>query len=99
MLIATSEKSNKRSCNYYAQLIDGTYIKIWHFLVDLNNKSKLTVCEIIETLPNKYASVVTEITHIADKKCISTNEIVKPCIFIKTKDAMYIIPVPNVISK
>ncbi|XP_031777409.1 uncharacterized protein LOC116415911 [Nasonia vitripennis] len=97
-LYATSEKINKRSCNYYAQLTDETFIKILYFLVDTESKVESTVCEVIKTRPNKYANVVKEVTNISEKICVPTSFIVKPCIFIDTKDGMYIIPVPNVIS-
>lgn len=97
-LYATSEKVNKRSCNYYAQLSDGSFIKILYFLVDTNSKMEKTVCQILKTRHNRYASVVKEATHISEEICIDTNLITKSCIFIETKDATYITSVPNTIS-
>ena len=94
-LFATSEKINERSCNYYAQISDGRFIKIVHFLVNIDNKEEPTICQVIATRPNYYASTVKEVIEFSEKISIQTSEIVTPCVFIKTKDNMYITAVPN----
>lgn len=33
---------NKRSCNYFAQLSDKSFVEIIHFLVDTNNEQELS---------------------------------------------------------
>lgn len=83
-LYATSEKINRRSCNYYAQLSDERFIKILYFLVDTRSKTEWAVCEIVKTRPNIHASVVKEVLHSSEKICLPTNLLVKPCIFIET---------------
>ena len=97
-LYATSEKVNKRSCNYYALLKDGTFIKILEFLVHYNNNQELLLCEVIETRPNNYNSIIKDVISINETICIETVHIEKICAFIEILDKKYIIPTPHLLS-
>ena len=52
-----SEKINQRSCHYDAQISDGSFIKIVHFLVNMDNKEELTICQVIATRSNNYVAL------------------------------------------
>lgn len=95
-LYTSSAKNNARSCNYFAQLKDGKFVKIINFLVDVERNNELTVCKMIKTKSNAYADVIHDILEVSDDiTAVPTNEIAKVCIYIESNKKACIIPVVN----
>ncbi len=94
-LFTTSQKLNKRSCNFFAQLKSGTFVKVLHFLVNTNSKDELIICQKLLFNDNPFSKTIKEIHKLEPPICIQTSLISKPCIVIEIEGKMYIIPVPN----
>lgn len=95
ILFASSDKVNKRSNNSYAQLIDGTFVKIKTFIVDVQKNEEITLCQIVNTSATicKFGYCIRSIGHEIIQ--ISTNAINKICIFIENDTMSYILTIPN----
>ncbi|KAJ8678284.1 hypothetical protein QAD02_014071 [Eretmocerus hayati] len=90
------KKENARSCNYFAQLKGGQYIKISHFLVDFLNKDQLTVCRTIDVVHNRFSETVMEIKSFSDQEfLVRTDDIETICVQVDIDNLKYITPVPN----
>ncbi|XP_031782992.1 uncharacterized protein LOC116416874 isoform X1 [Nasonia vitripennis] len=94
-LFMTSKKKNKRSCNYYAQLTNGKFVELLHFIINVEAHTEWTICRVIKTKTNKYANIIREVSEMSDEICIKTHDIHKTCVFIEAGDVTYIIPTPN----
>lgn len=92
-IYTNTRKINKRSCDNFAQLIDGRFVKLVDFIVD--NIREITICKVIETKPNHYSSVIRDIVEFKEEICIETHQLWRICVFIEIENNMYIIPVPN----
>ena len=49
-LYMSSKKTNNRSNNTFAQLRDGTYVKLNYFIVDSDNKKEYTIVHCVHTI-------------------------------------------------
>lgn len=96
-LYTTSRKVNKRSCNYYAKLVNGTYIEIHTFIVIHEIEGgAITLCNIIDTDLSEYGNPIRRVTHISSRLTkVNTSDISTICVFIKLSGSKYIIPTPN----
>ena len=96
-LFKTCQKQNKRSCSYYAQLVNGKFVKLVHFIVDENSSQELTLCKVIKTKSHKYTNVLKEFVEIDSEICIKTNEISRICVAVEIEDNIFFTPVPNML--
>ncbi|KAJ8676851.1 hypothetical protein QAD02_012638 [Eretmocerus hayati] len=95
-LFMSAEKQNRRSCNYFAQLKCGSFIKILKFLVDVREEKETTVCKFINVRDNCYARAMKEIVSFDEgEELIPTSVIEKICIHIEIESTAYNIPSPN----
>lgn len=95
-IFMNSRKINARSCDQFAQLLDGRFVKLIDFIVDGENE--ITICQVLKTKANYYSSVVQDICDFSDNICIKTHDILKICVYIEIHNKMYIIPVPNMLQ-
>ena len=66
-LFDSLEKNNDRSCNCYAQLGDGIFLKCFAFTIDELNHYKGTLYYIIETKQRKFCNIIEEVTRISNE--------------------------------
>lgn len=96
-LYNTSKKDNDRSCNYYAQLTDGRFIKIYLFVIDEEQEEEYTIYNAIET--ENFLSMNNPIKIVentsAEFNKVYTKNIRTVCIFQKIGQMEYICPIPN----
>lgn len=97
-LFQSSEKSNARSNNSFAQTVDGKFIEILYFLSDQNSRKEYTICRVLKTtsaFSNKIPTLkkVTEI----DQRLVAvpTSKINKICLFMEVDKVQYISAVPH----
>lgn len=89
---------NNRSNNSYAQLIDGKYIKIISFILDIDSNIALTICNKINAISYNENSYLCKIIDIDKDLCIiETKNIDRICVYINIKDDAYIAAVPNLL--
>ncbi|KAJ8684737.1 hypothetical protein QAD02_020530 [Eretmocerus hayati] len=96
-LFMTDKRDNLRTCNYYAQLEDQSFIRISEFIVDLQGNSEQTFCRPLVVRSNQYSSVVKEIIGYSDGKLVPTNHITSICVQVDVEDKKYITPLPNLL--
>lgn len=97
-LFATSEKINRRSCNYYAKLEDNRYVLLENFIVDFEKKIEITVCKIIRTNSSLLSDIYQEVLGYCKSIVIDTSKIDKVCTFITSSGKSYLIASPNMLS-
>lgn len=98
-LFATSEKINKRSFNYFAQLYDDRYVKIISFIVDFESRQELTICQIIKINDNSISVFCKEIQEYSSELVsIETSLILRICTVITVDKKSFIIAAPNMLS-
>ena len=86
----------KRSCNHFAQLEDGSYIKIINFLVDLETETQITHCYPLITSEVSYCKNLKKVRNINSKSIyIFTHLIDRVCVSVDINETQYICPVPN----
>lgn len=89
-------KENRRSCDYFAQLRDGTFIKINIFVVDVLAKEEWTCCHVVNTQACEYSQELRKVTSIGgERKWIKTTEIRRISVFLDIEDEQLLCPVPN----
>ncbi|KAJ8676360.1 hypothetical protein QAD02_012147 [Eretmocerus hayati] len=97
-LLVDAPHLSQKSCNYYAQLKCGSFIKILRFFVDLRETEENTLCQFINVRSNRYARTVKEVTSIDEnEESIPTDVIDKICVYMKIGLDEYIIPAPNML--
>lgn len=96
-LYSSSKVNNERSSNYYAQLTNGKFIKIYLFVIDHEQNQEFTICQFVQTKrssdPLNHIEIVDRITSEFDK--ILTSDIRTVCVYQKVDKVKYICPVPN----
>ena len=86
----------KRSCNHFAKLTDGSYIKIINFLVDLETDTQITHCYLLTTRDVSYCKDLKKVVNINSKSIyILTQLIERVCVSIDINETQYISSVPN----
>ena len=95
-LYKSSLKENKRSCNSYAQLENGSFIKIIKFMID--EEKEITVCKflVIKKFPLSDTHFLVE-KESSELSLVKTEEIKKVCVFIQIEKASYICTTPNLL--
>lgn len=82
-----------RSCNSFAQTVDGEYIQIIEFIVDNTDNMEYTLYKKLE-VGNSFNGVCTSIQKVIriedDFSIIEASEINKLCIYMKVKRNQYI---------
>lgn len=89
---------NRRSCNYYAQLKDKRFIRIWKFFVDTSNLYEKTLyfSIAVEQLPFcEYTYVIREENDTIE--ITDTDNLESVCVMSKFGDSMYISAFPNLL--
>ncbi|XP_032458059.1 uncharacterized protein LOC116417910 [Nasonia vitripennis] len=95
-LYMSSKKTNARSCNYYVQLVNGQFIKLDSFLVDVERKCEITLYQLINTTCYANSNAIKEITSINDEiLSVESSQIYRIATFIQIGKKMYIIATPN----
>lgn len=91
----------ERSDNSYAEMKDGSFIKIKLFIVDEVTNSEYTLCQtlITEKAWQNNCPVFKRIIHRNnDFFAVDTNDIKTICVFMKVENVEYICSFPNVYS-
>lgn len=96
-LLTPSSKINKRSCDYFAQLNDGKFVKILRCLANSLTEEEKIICQVVKTKKYKYSEFINRVDKLSDATCIETSEISKPSIVMKTKRGLFISSLPNVL--
>ena len=100
-LYASSLKVNIRSDNSVAQLIDGSFVIIEKFIVDVDNKKEFTTCYKISDCNHGLCSnynVLRKIRSVGeDPVIISTKDIKVVCVLITIRNDRYVCPLPNLL--
>ena len=96
-LYLSSTKNNKRSDNEFAQLLDGAYIKIVHFVLDPESKQAFAICYKLRTqavFRGHYKVLKTVISTSENKAAVPSANISRVCVHFTIHDKEYICAVP-----
>lgn len=89
---------NIRSKNCFAQLVDGRYIKIVSFILDIESNIAITLCNNINIIFCEDSRFLCKIISFeTDLHAVATENINKICVYINVEDNMYIAAVPNLL--
>ena len=97
----SAEKRNKRSNNTFAQLSNGSYINLIHFIVDSDNGKEYVVVKkthIIYAFENKCSMLQKKVRLYNKESAVLTVDIVKICVHLISNDCEYLCAVPNLHS-
>ena len=89
---------NERSCNSFAKLRDGRYVKINYFVND-SVTNNYCICEILNTMPH----YLTDYIHVcyddaSIQVCIDVKDISKQCVLMEIGDLKFLSSRPNSLS-
>lgn len=95
-LFQSSNKTNARSSNSFAQLADSRFIEIVQFMIDGNDNRELTVCKEIRTRRASFdvCTSIREISIVNDNLItVETGAIKKICLYMTINRKQFITPV------
>lgn len=98
-LYTTNHRENSKSCNYYAQLKDLSFIKIINFVYDPNASRNYVICDKLITTTSIYNQFMHRI-HPLDENpiIINTSELNRVCVYIEIENDSFVCPLPNLYS-
>lgn len=89
---------NNRSNNSFAQLVDGRYVKIVSFILDIESNIAITLCNNINVIFCEESKFLYKIISFETDLCaVTTKNIDKICVYVNVGDNMYIAAVPNLL--
>lgn len=94
-IYASNAKKNVRSCNYYAQLKDSSFVKLKYFIYDPDTKSNITICEKLIT---ERSNRNKNIHFVKGSDCIiliPTSKLRTVCVIAELESKIYVCPLPN----
>lgn len=89
---------NDRSCDSYAILKNGVFIKIILFIYDPETKNKFCICNRINVIEHDFSSFVFICISEQPLKLEDINAIDKICVFVEVQGARFISPCPNLLN-
>lgn len=94
-------KKNERSDNSFSQLINGSYVQLFNFIIDPITKCEYTIVKIVHTvnLFEDNCKMIRKIISIDEEKmAVETNDICKICVHMVLNNCdEYLCVVPNLI--
>lgn len=96
-LFASSSKINKRSCNYFAKLKNGKFVKIVNFVLT-TDQHELMICVDENVRLHSKCSAVYERLGDQGESCYKITEIKTICVCTSIGSTSFLIPTPNMYS-
>ena len=94
----SSTIQNLRSCDSYAKIKNGKFVKIFFFVNDVSNKKNVCICNIIRTVPHP----LSEYIHICIKNnyeliSVDVKDIERQCVFMEVENLQFLSARPNML--
>ena len=87
---------NPRSCNSYARLSSGQFVKLIHFICDSENEKNIFIYTVAETMPHELSDYIyLYLSDGSELMFCDVKEIVTQCVFMEVGELRFISPRPN----
>ena len=96
-LYTSSINKNERSCNSYAMLKGGIFVKLVYFVTQ--DIETFCICHNLLCVPHNLHNSLHIITSISsENRIIDVNGIETICVMIEVNDLQFIMPCPNLLK-
>lgn len=97
-LYTSCSSKTTRSNNSYAQLVNGTYVQLVSFILDIESNIAYTIYNKLNTVLCEHSKFLCKVISIDRDLCIvATKDIEKICVYINVDKNAYIAAVPNLL--